>query len=143
MTDNTKALITVGVVFAVVITFQLFSNFIPSVVENMNADKEALMQNMTVNEKIEKRFQEALDKFLKLNDNEPPKKFNEFVTYKDNKPDKSTISIDEFNDILLEGQPVKGIDSKKIVLKVKIPDKDEEKTVVILLNSTYITVPNL
>ena len=42
----------------------------------------------------------ALIKYIGLNKNTPPKQFNDFVSYKDNKPALSTISLDDYDNIL-------------------------------------------
>lgn len=142
MEENSKALITVGVIFSLFIGYQLFTSYIPSIIESTKSTEE-IEKDLPLKEKIKKEFQVSLEEFITKNENVTPKTFNEFVSYKENKPDLSTISIEKYSDLLVEENPVKGLNSKMLVLKIINPDTKEKEMIVLLLNSSYISLTKL
>lgn len=159
MDKNSGPLILIGCIFLIALGFQVFTNYIPSIIET-GEDKETTKKAETIQEEFKNNLQTALDKYIKkaeqriAKDQETgkdtptvngvskrtPKYFSNFVSYKDNKPEDATFSLDEYSDKLAGDEPVKGLESKTLVLKVINPKTKKEETAVFLLNSVFITL---
>lgn len=156
MDKNTRPLLLIGFIFLVALGFQVFTNYIPSIIETTQ-EKETTKKAETIQEELKNKLQTALDKYIEKAEQQiakdeekettsknivskrTPKFFSDFVTYKDNKPEESTFSLDDYSEILSGEEPVKGLESKTLVLKITDPKTNKEEIVVLLLNSVFIT----
>lgn len=142
MTENQKAVAVVVIVFVGFIGFQVFANLIPSIVNNNPSSTKATVET-SYKDTIKTELQSALEQYLKINDNNPPKYFSDFVAYQNNKPKKFTISLDKFASNFDENEPVSGLETKTLVLKIKDPASKKVETAVYLLNMRYVSLANI
>lgn len=157
MDDNTRPLILIGVIFLAALGFQVFTNYIPSIMET-GQEKNATKKAETLQEELKNKLQDALAEYIKKaeqqNEQEQPeqqgnqnivskrtpKYFSSFVSYKDNKPEDSTFNLDEYESNFFGDKPVDGLDSKTLVIKLIDPKTKKEETAVYLLNNAFISL---
>ena len=164
MNENTKVLVMLGAVFAIAVGFQIATNYIPSIIEGSKPVEEQ-KAGETVQEDIKIKLQSALDKYIeqsktteevdednnekKQTDKDPyhkrniPKSFAEFVSYQENKPDKATISLEDYQEQMAEDEPVKGLDSKTLVIRLVNNETKKPETYVYLLNTTHVSLADI
>ncbi|MEW5819998.1 MAG: hypothetical protein AB1782_07380 [Cyanobacteriota bacterium] len=143
-------------VFGFALLFQIFVNFIPSIIEGSQS-KADVQKAETVQEDIKNHLEDALKKYkdsLQETSGEDvneagtdltvaikgPKSFSEFVGYKENVPEGKTFSLEQFEEYFTGKSPVEGLDSKKLVITLKDPKTKKEITAVYLLNQNYINL---
>lgn len=149
--EKNRTMVILGVIFALAILYQIATNYIPSVIESTKPVEEA-QQAETVKETIKNHLQTALEKYIKNeeqkeeNKNNPvigPKVFSDFVSYQENKPDKATLSLDDFAQNFTGEKPVEGLESKTLVIQIKDPKTQKDETAVYLLNKNFVSMTEL
>lgn len=160
MDENKKIMFLIGGVFLVAMGFQIFSTYIPSLMATTQTE-EASEETLKVQERIKNDLQKALDKYIEVvnkveteesEDGENsqavkvrqvPKSFDEFVIYQDNMPEKAEFKLDKYAKNFIEEDPVKGLDTKTLVIKINQEDSKEPITAVFLLNQTLISLTEM
>lgn len=157
MNENTRPLYLIGFIFLIALGFQVFTNYIPSIIDT-GKDKQEVKKFETFQDELKDKLQTALDKYIKTAEQQTakateeqstsknivskrtPKYFSNFINYKENKPKDATFSLDDYAERFSGKDPVKGLDSKTLVIKLINPKTNKEETAVFLLNNTYISL---
>lgn len=160
MDENKKIMFIIGGVFLFAMGFQIFSTYIPSLMATTQNEKE-IEANLSIEEKIKNDLQKALDTHIeKINkddskenseDKKPssikarkvPNKFSEFVIYTGNNKQNELFNLNKYSENFIDNEPIKGLDSKTLVIKLKNEKTNQPKTTVFLLNQTLINMTEM